>query len=123
MRDDVRRAARTERREEVSAMAWLVLVISGLLETAWAIALDRTAGFTRLVPSLVFLVTVSLSMAGLAYSMRHIPVGTAYAVWVGIGAVGTALVGMVALGEPANVPRLLCLLLVVAGVIGLKVFS
>ncbi len=84
-------------------MAWLVLVISGVLETAWAIALDRSAGFTRLVPSLIFLVTVTLSMAGLAYAMRHIPVGTAYAVWVGIGAVGTALVGMLALGEPANV--------------------
>jgi quaternary ammonium compound-resistance protein SugE len=103
-------------------MAWLVLVISGLLETAWAIALDRSAGFTRLVPSLVFAVTVTLSMVGLAYALRTIPVGTGYAVWVGIGAVGTALVGMVALGESTSVPRLLCLLLVVAGVVGLKVF-
>ncbi|WP_444950354.1 quaternary ammonium compound efflux SMR transporter SugE [Micromonospora ureilytica] len=103
-------------------MAWLVLVISGLLETAWAIALDRSAGFTRLIPSVVFAVTLLLSMAGLSYALRDIPVGTGYAVWVGIGAVGTALVGMLALGESASLPRILCLLLVVAGVIGLKIF-
>ncbi|MFI6132301.1 DMT family transporter [Micromonospora sp. NPDC051141] len=103
-------------------MAWIVLVLSGLLETAWAIALDRSAGFTRPVPSAVFAVTLVGSMAGLAYALRDIPVGTGYAVWVGIGAVGTALVGMVALGEPANLPRIVCLLLVVAGVVGLKVF-
>ncbi|MEU4771747.1 SMR family transporter [Micromonospora sp. NPDC023644] len=102
-------------------MAWIVLVISGLLETAWAVALDRSAGFTRLVPSLVFGVTLVLSMAGLAYALREIPVGTGYAVWVGIGMVGTALVGMLALGEPASLPRIACLLLVVAGVVGLKV--
>ncbi|GGO31234.1 quaternary ammonium compound-resistance protein SugE [Micromonospora parathelypteridis] len=92
------------------------------METAWAIALDRSAGFSRLVPSVVFVVTLALSMAGLAYALREIPVGTGYAVWVGIGAVGTALVGMVALGESASLPRILCLLLVVAGVIGLKIF-
>ncbi|MCG5452524.1 MULTISPECIES: DMT family transporter [Micromonospora] len=103
-------------------MAWLVLVISGLLETAWAIALDRSAGFSRLVPSVVFVVTLLLSMAGLSYALRDIPVGTGYAVWVGIGAVGTALVGMLALGESASLPRILCLLLVVTGVIGLKIF-
>ncbi|MET7946159.1 quaternary ammonium compound efflux SMR transporter SugE [Micromonospora sp. NPDC005324] len=103
-------------------MAWLVLVISGLLETAWAIALDRSAGFSRLIPSVVFVVTLLLSMAGLSYALRDIPVGTGYAVWVGIGAVGTALVGMLVLGESASLPRILCLLLVVAGVIGLKIF-
>ena len=104
-------------------MAWIVLVISGLLETAWAIALDRSAGFTRPIPSAVFAVTLVASMAGLAYALRDIPVGTGYAVWVGIGAVGTALVGMLALGEPVNLPRVACLLLVVAGVIGLKLFG
>ncbi|MER5454180.1 SMR family transporter [Micromonospora sp. NPDC002389] len=103
-------------------MAWIALVISGLLETAWAIALDRSAGFTRPVPSAIFAVTLVLSMAGLAYALREIPVGTGYAIWVGIGATGTALVGMLALGESASVPRLLCLLLVVAGVVGLKVY-
>ncbi|GHJ55919.1 DMT family transporter [Micromonospora chersina] len=103
-------------------MAWLVLVLSGLLETAWAVALDRSAGFTRPLPSLVFAVSLVASMAGLAYALRDIPVGTGYAVWVGIGAVGTAVVGMVALGESASLPRIACLLLVVAGVVGLKLF-
>ncbi|MEV4492613.1 SMR family transporter [Micromonospora coxensis] len=103
-------------------MAWIVLVLSGLLETAWAVSLDRSAGFSRPLPSIVFVVTLVASMAGLAYALREIPVGTGYAVWVGIGAVGTALVGMVALGESASLPRILCLLLVVAGVVGLKLF-
>ncbi|MEU8658247.1 DMT family transporter [Actinoplanes philippinensis] len=103
-------------------MAWLVLIISGLLETVWAIALDRSAGFTRPAPTAVFGVAVVLSMAGLGYALRTIPVGTGYAVWVGIGAVGTALVGMIALDEPASLPRILCLLLVITGVAGLKYF-
>ena len=101
-------------------MAWLVLVASGLMETAWATALSSSKGFSRLVPSVVFVVTLAASMTGLAYSLRSIPVGTGYAVWVGIGAVGTALVGMIWLREPVTVDRLLCLLLVVAGVAGLK---
>jgi quaternary ammonium compound-resistance protein SugE len=103
-------------------MAWIVLVFSGLLETAWAIALDRSAGFSRPLPSLVFVVSLVASMAGLAYALRDIPVGTGYVVWVGIGAVGTAVVGMLALDEPASLPRIACLLLVVAGVVGLKLF-
>ncbi|MFJ8577638.1 DMT family transporter [Micromonospora sp. NPDC093277] len=103
-------------------MAWIVLVFSGLLETAWAIALDRSAGFSRPLPSLVFVVSLVASMAGLAYALRDIPVGTGYAIWVGIGAVGTTLVGMLALNEPATLPRIGCLLLVVAGVVGLKLF-
>ena len=103
-------------------MAWFVLVLSGLLETAWAVSLDRSAGFSRPLPTLSFAVTVVLSMAGLAYALREIPVGTGYAVWVGIGAAGTALVGIVALGESASLPRIGCLLLVVAGAVGLKIF-
>ena len=101
-------------------MAWVVLVVSGVLETVWASALSQTKGFTRLVPSVVFAAALVLSMAGLAYALRTIPVGTGYAVWVGIGAVGTALYGMVALGESASVARLLCLFAIVAGVVGLK---
>ncbi len=85
-------------------MAWLALVVSGLLETAWAISLDRSAGFSRPVPTVVFAVTLVLSMAGLAYALREIPVGTGYAVWVGIGAVGTATVGILALGESSSLP-------------------
>ena len=103
-------------------MAWFVLIVSGILETVWAVALDRSAGFSRPLPSVVFGVGLVLSMAGLGYALRSIPVGTGYAVWVGIGAVGTALVGMIALGESTSLPRLLCLLLVVSGVVGLKIF-
>ncbi|MFD0787723.1 DMT family transporter [Micromonospora azadirachtae] len=103
-------------------MAWIVLVLSGLLETAWAIALDRSAGFSRPLPSVIFVVALVCSMAGLAYALRDIPVGTGYAVWVGIGAVGTALVGMLALNEPTSLPRIACLFLVIAGVVGLKFF-
>ena len=103
-------------------MAWIVLVISGLLETTWAIALERSHGFTRPWPTTVFAVALAFSMAGLGYALREIPVGTGYAVWVGIGAVGTAVIGMGWLGESTNLPRVLCLLLVVAGVIGLKIY-
>lgn len=101
-------------------MAWFVLVVSGVLETVWASALARSAGFTRLVPSVVFGVALVLSMAGLAFALRTIPVGTGYAVWVGIGAVGTALYGMAALGEPATAARMGCLVLIVGGIVGLK---
>jgi len=103
-------------------MAWIVIVISGVLETVWAVALDRSAGFSRPVPTVVFAVGLVMSMAGLGYALRSIPVGTGYAIWVGIGAVGTALVGMIALGESTSLPRLLCLLLVISGVVGLKFF-
>ena len=101
-------------------MAWIALLVSGVLETVWAAALSQSRGFTRLVPSVVFGVALVLSMVGLAFALRTIPVGTGYAVWVGIGAVGTAAYGMVALGEPASVARLLCLVAIVAGVVGLK---
>ena len=103
-------------------MSWLVLVVSGLLETVWAVALSRSAGFTRLFPSMIFGVALVLSMVGLGYALGSLPVGTAYAVWVGIGVAGTAVVGMLWLGESASLPRVVSLLLVVAGVIGLKLF-
>lgn len=101
-------------------MAWLVLLVSGLLETVWVAALSRSDGFSRLVPSIVFVVALALSMLGLAYALREIPVGTGYAVWVGIGAVGTVLYGMAVFGEPVTVLRLLCLGCVVGGIVGLK---
>ena len=104
-------------------MAWLVLFISGILETAWAAALTESRAFTRLAPTIVFGISLLLSMAGLAYALRTIPIGTGYAVWVGIGAVGTAIYGIIALGEPASVGRILCLVLIVAGVVGLKLFG
>ncbi len=104
-------------------MAWIYLVVSGLFETVWAAALSQSKGFSRLVPSVVFAVALALSMGGLAFALRELPVGTAYAVWVGIGAVGTAVYGMVALGEAASVGRLLCLVAIVAGVAGLKILT
>jgi quaternary ammonium compound-resistance protein SugE len=103
-------------------VAWIVLVISGVLESVWAVALGRSQGFSRLVPSVIFVVALVASMVGLGYSLRSIPIGTGYAVWVGIGAVGTALAGMLFLGESAGILRILSLLLVVAGVVGLKLF-
>jgi quaternary ammonium compound-resistance protein SugE len=101
-------------------VAWIVLVVSGVLETVWAAALSRSEGFSRPVPSMVFVVALVLSMIGLAYALAAIPVGTGYAVWVGIGAVGTALYGMAVLGEPVTAARLLCLVAIVGGVVGLK---
>ena len=103
-------------------MAWFVLVVSGLLETVWALALDRSQGFSRPLPSAVFAVAAVLSMIGLGYALRTLPVGTAYAVWVGIGVAGTAVAGMAWFGEAVSLPRLISLVLVIAGVIGLKLF-
>ncbi|MER5636320.1 SMR family transporter [Kitasatospora sp. NPDC002227] len=101
-------------------MAWVVLVVAGLLETVWAVALESSKGFSRLVPSLVFAVALVLSMGGLAYAMKSIPLGTGYAVWVGIGAIGTAVYGMAAMGDAVTTARIACLLLIVSGVVGLK---
>ncbi len=103
-------------------MPWLLLILSGLLETVWAIALSQSAGFTRVVPSVIFVIALAASMVGLGYAVRTIPIGTGYAVWVGIGVAGTALAGMLFLGESASVLRILSLLLVFAGVVGLKLF-
>ncbi|GAA2009937.1 quaternary ammonium compound efflux SMR transporter SugE [Nocardiopsis rhodophaea] len=101
-------------------MAWVLLVLSGLLETVWATALSASQGFSRLWPSVVFVVALVLSMSGLALALRSIPVGTGYALWVGIGAVGTAIVGMTWLGEGVSVARIICLALIISGIIGLK---
>jgi quaternary ammonium compound-resistance protein SugE len=102
-------------------MSWLVLVLSGVLEAVWATALGRSAGFTRLAPSVVFAVAAAASFAGLAYAMRGLPTGTAYAVWVGIGAALTAGYAMASGDEPASAVRVLLLLGIVGCVIGLKV--
>ncbi|HYH45794.1 MAG TPA: quaternary ammonium compound efflux SMR transporter SugE [Thermoanaerobaculia bacterium] len=101
-------------------MAWVYLVIAGLLEVVWAVGLKKTEGFTRLGPSLLTLAAMVASMALLAQALRTLPTGTAYAVWVGIGAVGTALFGLVYLGEPRTALRLVSLALIVLGVIGLR---
>jgi quaternary ammonium compound-resistance protein SugE len=101
-------------------MAWVVLLIAGLLEAVWAVALSESRGFTKVGPSVLFLIALALSMGGLAFALRSLPVGTAYSVWVGIGAVSTAAYGVAVLGEPAGVARVVCLILIVAGVAGLR---
>ena len=100
-----------------------MLFVAGLLEIGWAVGLKYTYGFTRLLPSVLTATCMIASFVLLAWSLRTIPVGTAYAVWTGIGAAGTAIVGMVLLGEPRTALRLCCLLLIVAGVIGLKLVT
>lgn len=102
-------------------MPWLVLVVSGVLEAVWAVALGRSEGFTRLGPSVVFIVALAFSMAGLAYAMRSLPTGTSYAVWVGIGASITVAWSMAAGDEPASVLKVLLILGIIGCVIGLKV--
>ena len=104
-------------------MSWIVLVISGVLEAVWATALGRSEGFTRLVPSVVFAVALVLSMGGLAYAMRTLPIGTSYAVWVGIGASLTVAFGMLTGAEAFSVLRLALVAGIVGCVIGLKVIS
>lgn len=101
-------------------MAWLVLVVSGLFEAVWAVALGKSEGFSRLGPSVVFAGALAVSMAGLAYAMRSLPVGTSYAVWVGIGATGTVLFGMVAGEESVTAVKVLLLLGLIGCVAGLK---
>ena len=101
-------------------MAWLVLVVSGMFEAVWAVALGRSEGFTRLGPSLVFAAALAVSMGGLAYAMRTLPTGTAYAVWVGIGAALTVGYAMIFGGEPASFLKVLLILGIIGCVIGLK---
>jgi quaternary ammonium compound-resistance protein SugE len=101
-------------------MPWLVLVVSGVLEAVWATALHRSDGLTRLTPSITFLVALAASMVGLGYAMRSLPIGTSYAVWVGIGASLTVVYGMLTGAEPVSVVRLLLVGGVVACVVGLK---
>lgn len=104
-------------------MAWIILVLSGVFEAVWATALGRSEGFTRLAPSLVFAVALVVSMGGLAYAMRDLPAGTAYAVWVGIGASLTVIYAMLTGTEPVSVLKVAFLLMIIGGVVGLKAVS
>jgi quaternary ammonium compound-resistance protein SugE len=101
-------------------MSWLILFIAGLLEVVWAIGLKYTQGFTRFTPSVITVTAMVASVVLLSWAMKSLPVGTAYAIWTGIGAVGAAITGMVLLGESASPARLLSLGLIMAGIIGLK---
>jgi quaternary ammonium compound-resistance protein SugE len=104
-------------------MAWLFLVVAGLLEIVWAIGLKYADGFTRLVPSAITLAAMVVSVYFLALAVRTIPIGTGYAVWTGIGAVGVAILGMLLFGESRSVLRIACILLIVAGIAGLKILT
>jgi quaternary ammonium compound-resistance protein SugE len=101
-------------------MHWFWLIVAGLFEVVWAATLKKTEGFTRLGPSLVTLAAMIVSMYLLSLALRHLPASTGYAVWVGIGAVGTAIVGLLFLGEPRSALRVISIALIVAGVIGLR---
>ncbi len=104
-------------------MAWLTLFVAGLMEIAWAIGLKYTEGFSRLVPSVLTLASMAASMVLLGLALKTLPIGTAYAVWTGIGAVGTALLGIWLFGEPATAMRLSCIGLIVCGIVGLKLVT
>ncbi|MCQ9379376.1 quaternary ammonium compound efflux SMR transporter SugE [Methyloversatilis sp. XJ19-49] len=104
-------------------MSWIILFIAGLFEVAWAIGLKYTDGFSKLWPSVGTAAAMLISVVLLGLAMRTLPVGTAYAVWTGIGAVGTVILGIVLFGDPANAARLACVALIVAGILGLKLTS
>ena len=106
--------------EDEQSMAWVILFVAGLLETGWAIGLKYTEGFSRLWPSVWTILAMVLSLIMLGYALKSLPVGTAYAVWTGIGAFGTAVLGIILFGEPATPARLTCIGLIVIGIIGLK---
>ena len=104
-------------------MAWIILFIAGLLEVVWAFAMKQSHGFTKLVPSVITIGTMIASFGLLSVAMRTLPLGTAYTIWTGIGAVGVATLGVVLFSESASPARLGCIALIVAGVVGLKLFS
>ena len=104
-------------------MNWVILVLAGLFEIGWAVGLKYTAGFTRLVPTLATVAAMIVSLGLLGLALRHLPLGTAYAIWTGIGTLGTAVVGIALFGEAANALRLASIALIVAGIVGLKLAS
>jgi len=104
-------------------MSWAILMLAGIFEIGWAIGLKYTDGFTKLWPTIGTVASMAVSLGLLGIAMKDLPVGTAYAVWVGVGAVGTAILGIVLLGEPANAGRMVSLGLIIAGIIGLKLAS
>ncbi|MCX2738621.1 quaternary ammonium compound efflux SMR transporter SugE [Pontibacter sp. M82] len=104
-------------------MAWFYLILAGICEIGWAFGLKYSEGFTKLGVSVITVIVMILSFVLLSQAMKTLPLGTAYAIWTGIGAAGTAILGIVFLNEPRDLIRILCILLIVAGVVGLKVFS
>ncbi|MCG8315732.1 MAG: multidrug efflux SMR transporter [Pseudomonadales bacterium] len=101
-------------------MAWFYLVVAGLMEIAWALALKYSQQFTQLIPTVIFVISATISIVLLGLALKHIPIGTAYAIWTGIGAAGVAIVGMVFLNDPVTFFRILFISLIIVGVLGLK---
>lgn len=104
-------------------MHWIILIVAGLFETGWAVGLKYTEGFTKLWPSVGTAVSMAISVFLLSIALKEIPVGTGYAVWTGIGAAGTAILGMILFDEPREIGRIISILLIIAGIISLKIFS
>jgi quaternary ammonium compound-resistance protein SugE len=104
-------------------VAWLILIIAGLFETAWAVGLKYSDGFSKFWPSVFTIVSMIISIALLSVSLKQLSVGTAYAIWTGIGAVGTAIVGMILFNESKELIRIVFIFMIVAGIVGLKIFS
>ena len=104
-------------------MEWLHLFIAGLFEISWAIGLKYSHGFTQIIPSIITVICMILSFYFLALALKHLPLGTAYAVWTGIGTLGTVILGIILFKEPATAMRLLCILLIMSGITGLKLLS
>lgn len=104
-------------------MYWIVLFVAGLFEVAWAIGLKYTEGFSKFWPSVFTIACMIISMGLLAYAVKHLPIGTAYAIWTGIGAVGTAILGIILFNESKELVRIFFIFLIVVGIIGLKIFS
>lgn len=104
-------------------MAWFILFVAGLFEVGWAVGLKQTDGFTRPVPTVLTIMAIGVSIGLLGLATKSLPIGSAYAVWTGIGTIGTAVIGIIWLGESASPARILCLALIIIGIIGLKAFS
>jgi quaternary ammonium compound-resistance protein SugE len=104
-------------------MSWIYLVVAGLLEVGWAYSLKQSEGFSRLAPSVATIVLMTASFGFLSLALKQLPMGTAYSVWTGIGAVGTVIAGIVFLGESRDAPKLVCVALIATGIVGLKLFS
>jgi len=112
-----------EKRKEMIYMQWLILLVAGLFETFWAICLKYSQGFTKLVPSVFTIIGMIVSFYLLSLSLKQLPLGTAYAIWTGIGTVGTLIFGIIVFHESISIPQILCVCLIVIGIIGLKILS
>lgn len=104
-------------------MSWIILIVAGLFEIGWAVSMKYSEGFTKLTPSILMILSMAVSIYLLSVALKTIPLGTGYAVWTGIGAAGTAILGIFLFKEPVNTARVICILMIICGIVGLKIFS